>query len=406
MNPIKRIGLVLLSGLCLQTATVAETIFVDGDVDGIPDERDDCLYSPPDRPVNPQGCPQELDADRDGLPDDLDACPYSALGSVVDAKGCALDQDKDGIPDGLDRCPDSLQETVDSCGCTVEQQLANPKLSGCGRPDFSGRDLPIASSPTPTLAPTLNKPILVTPTPKPPIKPPVKPPIKPPVLKPVQPSKPDELDETVKPLIIKPSKAPVRIVPLSDLSQAEAKPEGTATPAVRIPTSVAKPVVPVAPTLVVVQPPVVKPPVVKPLAVKPTLKPPAKPTKASGIPPRPWVVSSTLVNRQRLRFANPREELTFVDRAALERAVDKIAELAVGLQSKQVEIVVYISPKADVLTRYWARERAELVKAYLLAAGFSANDVALIESKQAQPKPTLDLELRRVLNESTSRPRN
>ena len=91
---------------------------VDGDGDGVPDERDECLYSPAVT-VNAKGCPLADDADRDGVPDAQDDCPFSPERAQVDRSGCALDRDLDGVADGIDRCPDTvLGNAVDARGCS------------------------------------------------------------------------------------------------------------------------------------------------------------------------------------------------------------------------------------------------------------------------------------------------
>ena len=61
-----------------------------------------------------------LDGDGDGIVDDRDQCQQTAPGVNVDERGCALDRDNDGIADDLDMCPDSESiVNIDERGCTV-----------------------------------------------------------------------------------------------------------------------------------------------------------------------------------------------------------------------------------------------------------------------------------------------
>ncbi len=102
------------------TATAAPPLVVDGDGDGISDERDECPYSGAGEKVNAEGCAVYSDADSDGVGDLADLCPYSTIGAKVDAQGCALDEDFDGVANGKDQCPNSAYgERVDSRGCEI-----------------------------------------------------------------------------------------------------------------------------------------------------------------------------------------------------------------------------------------------------------------------------------------------
>ena len=77
-----------------------------------------CPETPPDIPVDPDGCP--LYSDADAVPDYLDACPGTAPGVVVDANGCPRDDDGDGIAEGVDACPGTpAGARVDSRGCSL-----------------------------------------------------------------------------------------------------------------------------------------------------------------------------------------------------------------------------------------------------------------------------------------------
>jgi hypothetical protein len=81
----------------------------DGDQDGIPDFRDQCVGA----------C--ATDSDRDGMPDANDLCPFLAEegNSPARTDGCP-DTDSDGIRNGIDQCP-----TVD------EDNLAPFPRDGC-----------------------------------------------------------------------------------------------------------------------------------------------------------------------------------------------------------------------------------------------------------------------------------
>lgn len=107
----------LLATLCLAPAAHAQ-LCVDGDVDGVCDDRDECLYTAAFAFVDARGCALDGDADGDRIPDQDDRCPYSPANAEVDAEGCALDADADGIPDGLDQCPaTAMGAWVDAVGC-------------------------------------------------------------------------------------------------------------------------------------------------------------------------------------------------------------------------------------------------------------------------------------------------
>ena len=113
-------------------------LIVDGDADGISDEVDECLYTPPGIRVNEVGCPLLAeDGDADGVADPQDDCPYTPPGARVDSHGCALDTDLDGVADGIDRCPATpVGASVDANGCPVGQSpvLAVPPPTSPGKP--------------------------------------------------------------------------------------------------------------------------------------------------------------------------------------------------------------------------------------------------------------------------------
>lgn len=114
--------------LCARPAAAAP-MGADGDADGIPDERDACLYSPRGVVVGPNGCSTPGDEDEDQVPDADDACPQSPAGARVDAQGCALDEDLDGVADGIDRCAGSgAGARVDARGCAPGQVAGPPPV--------------------------------------------------------------------------------------------------------------------------------------------------------------------------------------------------------------------------------------------------------------------------------------
>lgn len=145
------------------TAMAVPALIVDGDGDGVSDERDECPYSRSGETVNAEGCNIGGDVDRDGVSDLADLCPYSIVGARVDAEGCAMDDDFDGIANGLDLCPDTaVGERVDLQGCDPAspgkgrtQLAARPALSRTGAISANAaRPIPVAirqtaAAPTP-----------------------------------------------------------------------------------------------------------------------------------------------------------------------------------------------------------------------------------------------------------------
>lgn len=112
--------------LCARTLAAAP-LGVDGDADGVPDDRDACLYSPRGVVVGPNGCSTPGDEDEDQVADANDTCPQSPPGARVDAQGCALDEDLDGVADGIDRCAgSSAGARVDARGCAARQVASPP----------------------------------------------------------------------------------------------------------------------------------------------------------------------------------------------------------------------------------------------------------------------------------------
>jgi outer membrane protein OmpA-like peptidoglycan-associated protein len=82
-----------------------------------------------------------VDADVDGVPDDVDVCRDTSKGEVVDAAGCVPDGDRDGVPDRLDACPQTPADMpVDASGCPLSIQLKLNFQSGSAdiEPAFDG----------------------------------------------------------------------------------------------------------------------------------------------------------------------------------------------------------------------------------------------------------------------------
>lgn len=118
---------------CASVQAALPPLLVDGDGDGISDEVDDCLYTPPGIQVNELGCPLLAeDGDADGVADPQDDCPYTPPGAEVDSRGCARDADFDGIANGIDRCGNTaLAAVVDTRGCAAGQ---TPSALAVSRP--------------------------------------------------------------------------------------------------------------------------------------------------------------------------------------------------------------------------------------------------------------------------------
>ena len=114
----------------------------DTDADGVDDCVDDCPDTPPDEPVDEDGCACfEVDSDGDGIDDCDDECPFD-FGD--DDFGCpcdAFDEDDDGINDCLDDCPNTPPGAdVDADGCEIVVVLPlTPVSITCG--GFSGLSL-------------------------------------------------------------------------------------------------------------------------------------------------------------------------------------------------------------------------------------------------------------------------
>jgi outer membrane protein OmpA-like peptidoglycan-associated protein len=91
----------------------------DSDDDGVADEIDQCVGTPPGAMVDGSGCPKDSDGDR--VLDGLDQCASTGRGCAVDARGCPNDSDGDGVCDGVDTCADTPKGArVDARGCPAD----------------------------------------------------------------------------------------------------------------------------------------------------------------------------------------------------------------------------------------------------------------------------------------------
>ncbi|MEC9357616.1 MAG: thrombospondin type 3 repeat-containing protein [Pseudomonadota bacterium] len=156
--------LLLWLGL-LFNGTVHAEVCVDGDVDGVCDDLDDCPYTELSAFVGANGCALDGDADGDGIADQSDRCPYSPQAAIVNAQGCAADSDRDGVPDGPDRCPATPSGmSVDEHGCQASRasssssapaaEASSPDKQADEGPGDSVTDFdPTSDSPPPAVLP-------------------------------------------------------------------------------------------------------------------------------------------------------------------------------------------------------------------------------------------------------------
>jgi OOP family OmpA-OmpF porin len=98
---------------------------VDTDKDGVPDYLDKCSNTPKNISVDLDGCP--LDVDGDGVPDYMDLCNDTPIGVAVDSRGCPSDSDDDGVPDFKDLCANTPVGTeVNKWGCPIDEEVFEP----------------------------------------------------------------------------------------------------------------------------------------------------------------------------------------------------------------------------------------------------------------------------------------
>ena len=131
-----RIGVTLKFGEECGPIEYASTRVGDADLDGIPDNIDECPNAAEDFDgyQDEDGCP-DPDNDGDGILDVNDDCPGRAedFDGFQDADGCPdPDNDGDGILDVNDKCPDVAENYngyQDDDGCPDEPQTQFPMLN-------------------------------------------------------------------------------------------------------------------------------------------------------------------------------------------------------------------------------------------------------------------------------------
>ncbi len=107
---------------------------LDSDGDGVPDDMDKCPGTPPNTPVDANGC--ELDSDGDGVVDSKDRCPGTPPGTKVDEFGCPIDGDADGdgVKDSKDQCPGTpAGAKVNDVGCEIGEIILRGVVFDTGK---------------------------------------------------------------------------------------------------------------------------------------------------------------------------------------------------------------------------------------------------------------------------------
>jgi OmpA-OmpF porin, OOP family len=95
---------------------------LDADADGIRDDTDKCLGTPPGARIDETGC--ERDSDKDSVLDSRDKCPGSRPNLVIDSSGCEADTDSDGVLESKDKCPGTPRgDRIDAAGCSLAVRL-------------------------------------------------------------------------------------------------------------------------------------------------------------------------------------------------------------------------------------------------------------------------------------------
>ena len=105
----------------------------DEDLDGVPDDSDDCPSTQFGQEVNEIGCSEyQIDDDLDGVSNAEDRCADTPIDTAVDSDGCStaqkeVDTDGDGIFDPSDLCPDTnptdenIAQAMNNSGCALYQ---------------------------------------------------------------------------------------------------------------------------------------------------------------------------------------------------------------------------------------------------------------------------------------------
>ncbi|MDG2397199.1 MAG: thrombospondin type 3 repeat-containing protein [Flavobacteriaceae bacterium] len=97
----------------------------DDDEDGVPNDKDFCMGTPPGEKVDENGCSElQNDTDQDGVPNKKDKCRNTLIGEKVNEEGCSirdLDLDLDGVLNEEDECPKTKSgEPVNEKGCAIK----------------------------------------------------------------------------------------------------------------------------------------------------------------------------------------------------------------------------------------------------------------------------------------------
>lgn len=112
---------------------LSEGEILDGDGDGVPDQRDVEKMTPAGVRVDAKG--RAIDSDGDGLADFRDKEPFSPKGAEVDAGGIAVDSDGDGVIDLYDEEPDTpAGAQVDPKGVQIKGVSTPAPSSGLENP--------------------------------------------------------------------------------------------------------------------------------------------------------------------------------------------------------------------------------------------------------------------------------
>ncbi|KPA14818.1 cell envelope biogenesis protein OmpA [Candidatus Magnetomorum sp. HK-1] len=94
-----------------------ELYFYDMDEDNVPNDKDECPFTPSGVKVTKTGCPDE---DGDGIKNSIDQCKATPQGTSVNKFGCS-DSDNDGVSDNIDKCPNTVSNMqITNLGCPDE----------------------------------------------------------------------------------------------------------------------------------------------------------------------------------------------------------------------------------------------------------------------------------------------